>query len=64
MDEALFNEWWGKLNDKHGSILGQVMEGITLRDVAKHLEELQEKADRCDVLEGELANLRHHINRR
>lgn len=63
MDEALFDEWWARLNDLHGELLGQVMEGITPLDVAKYLDELHEKVDKYDTLEGEIANLKHTINR-
>jgi len=36
---------------------------VELTDMVDYLEELHEKADRCDTLEGEIVNLKHTINR-
>lgn len=63
MDEALFNEWWGKLNDLHGEALGQLIENVTPLDVAKYLDKLHKKAERYNLFKHEIENLKHLINR-
>lgn len=61
MDRAIFDEWWEALLKTQ--IFGELVKGITLRDVTKYLDELHEKVERYDLLKREIATLKALINR-
>ena len=63
MNQNQFEECWGKVISILVKIKPEEITASELSSMRDYFDELHEKADRCDELEGEIVNLKHTINK-
>lgn len=63
MNQNQFEECWGKVITALVKEKSNAITASELSSMRDYFDELHEKAERCDELEGEIVNLRHTINR-
>lgn len=63
MNQNQFEECWGKIITILIQLKPDTITRSELTSMRDYFDELHEKAERCDILEGEIVNLKHTLNR-
>lgn len=63
MNQSQFEECWAKIIAIVVKARPDTITASELTSLNDYFDELHEKAERCDELEGEIVNLKHTINK-